>query len=93
MAQAIKEDSFVPFEKFRYSMAYLDSSEEASLAYAQVSSMIHFLDKKAGRDAFPKLMDRVAQGEDPMISVAKLAGYQSFEAFRKGWIGLFEPYR
>ena len=87
LAQAIKEDSFVPFEKFRYSMAYLDSSEEASLAYAQVSSMIHFLDKKAGRDAFPKLMDRVAQGEDPMMSVAKLAGYKSFDAFRKGWIG------
>ena len=38
-------------------------------------------------------MDRVAQGEDPMISVAKLAGYQFLEAFRKGLdCVLFEPY-
>ena len=36
-------------------------------------------------------MDRGAQGEDPPVSVAKLAGYH-LEAFRKGWIRLFEPY-
>ena len=86
LAQAIKNDAFVPFEKFRYSMAYLDSTEEASLAYAQVSSMVHFLDKTAGRDIFIKLMDRLAIGEDAMEAVSKLAGYQDFEDFRKAWV-------
>ena len=66
-------------------MAYLDSAEEASLAYAQVSSMVHFLREKRGLDAFPTLLSRVQQEEDPMFVMADLAGYASFEDFRAGW--------
>ncbi|MAA77835.1 MAG: hypothetical protein CL916_01140 [Deltaproteobacteria bacterium] len=85
LAKAIQDDSFVPFEKFRYSMAYLDSSEEASLAYAQVSSMVQFLREKRGLDSFPLLLSRVQQEEDSMFVMADLAGYSSFEDFRTGW--------
>lgn len=85
LAKALQDGSFVPFEKFRYSMAYLDSAEEASLAYAQVSSMVHFLREKRGLDAFPTLLSRVQQEEDPMFVMADLAGYASFEDFRAGW--------
>ena len=85
LARALQEDGFVPFEKFRYSMAYLDSSEEASLAYAQVSSMVHFLQEKQGLKAFPILLSRVQQEEDPMYVMADLAGFSSFEDFRVGW--------
>ena len=67
-------------------MAYLDSTEEASLAYAQVSSMVHFLDKTAGRGVFVKLMERLAMGEDAMEAVSKLAGHNDFENFRKAWV-------
>ena len=42
LAQALV-DAFVPFEKFRLSMAYLDGGEEAALAYAQVSTMVDFM--------------------------------------------------
>jgi tetratricopeptide (TPR) repeat protein len=85
LAKAIQDDSFVPFEKFRYSMAYLDSSEEAALAYAQVSSMVHYLHTKRGGEVFPTLLSRVQQEEDPMFVMADLAGYSSFEEFRGGW--------
>ena len=85
LAKALRTDGFVPFEKFRYSMAYLDSSEEAALAYAQVSSMVHFLKEKKGLEIFPTLLSRVQQGEDPMFIMADLAGYSSFDSFRDAW--------
>ena len=85
LAKALRTDSFVPFEKFRYSMAYLDSSEEAALAYAQVSSMVHFVQEKKGVQVFPILLSRVQQDEDPMYVLADLAGYSSFDSFRDAW--------
>jgi tetratricopeptide (TPR) repeat protein len=85
LAKALREDAFVPFEKFRYSMAYLDSSEEAALAFAQVASMMDFLSHKAGDDAFPKLMLLVRSGRPSEESVAELAGFGDFAAFRAGW--------
>ncbi|MEC7985990.1 MAG: DUF1570 domain-containing protein, partial [Myxococcota bacterium] len=85
LAKAIRDDAFVPFEKFRYSMAYLDSGEEAALAYAQVSTMVHFLQTKRGEEVFPIMMGRLRAQEDPMELMASLAGYSDFETFRSNW--------
>jgi tetratricopeptide (TPR) repeat protein len=85
LAKALGSGGFVPFEKFERSMAYLDSGEEAALAFAQVETMIrHFL-SRAGDDALPALMDRVRAGEDPGSALASLAGYPGFPAFQDGW--------
>lgn len=85
LATAVKDDSFVPFEKFARSMAYLDSGDEAALAFAQVATMVSFLQKKAGDEVFPKLMDRLAAGEEAEQAVANLAGYGSFYEFKSDW--------
>ena len=85
LATAVKEDTFVPFEKFARSMAYLDSGDEAALAFAQVATMVAFLQEKAGDDVFPKLMDRLAKGEESEVAVANLAGYGSFYEFKSDW--------
>jgi tetratricopeptide (TPR) repeat protein len=87
LAIAVKDDSFVPFEKFARSMAYLDSGDEAALAFAQVATMVAFLQKKAGDQAFPILMDRLAKGETAEEAVASLAGYDSFYNFKSDWKG------
>ena len=60
------------------------------LAYAQVSSMVSFSVKRAVLDAFPTLLSRVQQEEDPMFVMADLAGYTSFEDFRRDWKAVFE---
>jgi hypothetical protein len=85
LAEALHTDSFVPFEKFRQSMAYLDSGEEAALAFAQVATMVHFLLERGTDAALVELMDRIRSGEAAESVVADLAGYPDFPAFREGW--------
>lgn len=85
LAQAIRNDAFVPFEKFQRSMAYLDSGEEAALAFAQVATMVHFLLDRAGDEALPSLMDRIRDGQPSEEAVATLAGFDDFDAFREAW--------
>lgn len=85
LAKAVRDDKFVPFEKFARSMAYLDSGEEAALAFAQVATLVQFLLERAGQERLPDLMDRVRSGEDAMATVADLAGYEDFHEFRAAW--------
>ncbi|MFT4976538.1 MAG: tetratricopeptide (TPR) repeat protein, partial [Myxococcota bacterium] len=85
LAGAIRDDAFVPFEKFQRSMAYLDSGEEAALAFAQVATMVHFLLDRAGDEVLPRLMDRIRDGQPSEEAVAELAGFESFAEFRVGW--------
>lgn len=85
LAKAVAQDAFVPFEKFARSMAYLDSSEEAALAFAQVSTMVQFLLEQAGTEALPQLMERVRDGEEAMAVTADLAGFDDWGAFQAGW--------
>ena len=51
LADALKNETLLPLAKMHPSMAFLSSPEEASLAYAQVSTMIVYLRKKEGPTA------------------------------------------
>ena len=62
LAQAVRSEQFVPFQKFARSMAYLDSGDEAALAFAQVATMMQYLSERAGMDVFPELMDLLSMG-------------------------------
>ena len=85
LAEALHTNQFVPFEKFQQSMAYLDSGQEAALAFAQVATMVHFLLERGGDEALIELMDRIRSGEATEDVVADLAGFEDFDAFREGW--------
>lgn len=86
LARALRDDAFVPFEKFRYSMAYLDSGEEAALAFAQVGTMILFLVESKGIGVLPGLLDAVREGQTADQAVAEVAGFADFESFREAWL-------
>jgi hypothetical protein len=85
LADAVENDTFVPMEKFARSMAYLDSSEEAALAFAQVSTMVQFLLERAGPGSLSGVMDRIGAGEEAKAVVADTAGFPDFVAFEIGW--------
>ncbi|NOY25470.1 MAG: hypothetical protein GXP62_06310 [Oligoflexia bacterium] len=85
LAHALRDDSFVPFKKFQYSMAYLDSGEEAALAFAQVSTMVHFLVQKQGVAVLPGLLDAVGDGQTAQQAVANAAGFDDFDQFTAAW--------
>ncbi len=86
LAKAISMGEFVPTEKFKHSMAYLDSGEEAALAFAQVATMIGFVVDKGGEGTLPGMLAEIREGKDPSKAVAKAAGFSSFDAFRDGWM-------
>jgi hypothetical protein len=85
LAAALHTGEFVPFEKFKQSMAYLDSGEEAALAFAQVATMVHFLLERGTDAVLVDLMDRIRSGEATEDVVADLAGYADFDTFKVGW--------
>jgi tetratricopeptide (TPR) repeat protein len=85
LAEALQTGEFVPFEKFARSMAYLDSGQEAALAYAQVATMVDFMVHEAGKEALVTMLDRIRTGERTEVVVSSLAGFQSFEDFQTGW--------
>jgi len=86
LAEALRTNSFVPFEKFRYSMAYLDSGEEAALAFAQVGTMVQFLVESKGIGVLPGLLDAIREGQTADQAFAEVAGFADFDLFRAAWL-------
>jgi len=72
-----------PLDKLGPSIAMLPDAEQASVAYAEVSSFIKYFANEVGEDALPKLVERVkaAEGDDPAntalhdVSGLDLAGW------------------
>ena len=64
LAEAIATDGFVPFEKFRRSMAYLDSSRRRPWPSPRCPRWWASCWRMPA-EALPDLMDRVRDGEDP----------------------------
>ena len=85
LADAIQSGHFVPFEKFRLSLAYLDSGEEAALAFSQVATMVGYLVSEGGDAALRVVLDDVRRGDDPRKAVAKAAGHATWDSFTTGW--------
>ncbi|MEC9389168.1 MAG: hypothetical protein VX944_03770 [Myxococcota bacterium] len=82
---ALENNAFVPFEKFKHSMAYLDSGDEAALAFAQVATLVQHVLERAGDGVLAVAMDRIRDGEAAEPVMASLAGYPDFDALMAGW--------
>ncbi len=84
LARALASDSLVPLERMHPSMAFLDSADEAALAFAQVSTMMQHLHRTAGPDAVSRVLDRVRDGKDALEAVSEVAG-MSPDQFMASW--------
>jgi tetratricopeptide (TPR) repeat protein len=85
LAEALQDDSFVPLEKMHPSIAFLPSAREAALAYAQVSTMMVYLEQVAGRDAVSRVLDKVRDGATAEQAVADVGAGGDMDAFLAGW--------
>lgn len=85
MRTALETDGFVPFEKFKHSMAYLDSGDEAALAFAQVATLVQHVLERGGVGVLPVAMDRIRDGESAETVMASLGGYTDFDELMAGW--------
>lgn len=85
LAGALKSDGWVTFEQMHPSMAFLPSPELAGLAYAQVASMMAFLQEQTDPKVLARVIERVGEGEDAKAAVAAEANGGDFERFEREW--------
>jgi tetratricopeptide (TPR) repeat protein len=64
-ALGIERGLGVAIDKMGPSIAMLPSAEQASIAFAEVSSFIRYWAREAGDDALPQLVLRLAKADDP----------------------------
>lgn len=85
LAEALRTDEWVTFEQMHPSMAYLPSADMASLAYAQVATMMEYLRVSTDDQVLSRVIERVAQGQDARDAVAAEANGGDFQAFEDDW--------
>ena len=85
LADALANDTLVPLARMHPSMAFLDSGEQASLAFAQVSTMVQYLRQVAGNDAVSRVLDLVRDDRDALQAVADVGAAGDVAAFMAGW--------
>ena len=84
LAKAIAADSLISFEAMSPSMAKLPSQEATATAFAEVFTVIAFLNERHGRDVAAPLVDAMRRGQSDRDAVAALAG-MPFDRFSRAW--------
>lgn len=64
LAAAVKENKLISFQQMNPSLVKLNSQEEVSLAFAEVSWAIKFLIKAKGREILPQLLLNLAKSNN-----------------------------
>ena len=86
LAKALELDSLISFEAMSPSMAKLPSQEATATAFAEVFTVIEYLNMRHNGDAAAVLVDAMAQGKSDREAVAEIAGV-SWDAFPRYWKG------
>ncbi len=84
LAAALKEDALISFEDMSPSMAKLPSQRATGTAFAEVFTVIEFLNKKRGNDVAAELVTLMGQGKNDKAAVAEVAGV-SWAEFTPLW--------
>jgi hypothetical protein len=84
LQRAIVDDNLVTLDEMQPSIAMLPSQERATLAYAEVETMLAFLLDQRGDAGLTALIDRVTDGERAEIALG-LAWGGEFDEFFQAW--------
>ncbi|TNF30250.1 MAG: tetratricopeptide repeat protein [Deltaproteobacteria bacterium] len=84
LAKAIADDKLITFEEMSPSMAKLPSQEATATAFAEVFTVIEFLNKRHGADVAAPLVASMAGGESDRDAVSAVAG-MPFDRFGRAW--------
>ena len=80
----LKTNDLITFEQMHPSMAKLPSQEDAAVAFAEVFTVMEYLQKEVGEQAFEKLLDAVNEGLDARQAFAQTIG-KPFATFEREW--------
>ena len=84
LQKRVAEDTLITFAQMHPSMAKLPSQEDAAVAFAEVYTAMEYLRDRAGADAFRRLLDEIANGEEASTAFAKVLG-TTFREFELSW--------
>ncbi len=85
LADALAHDTLVPLERMHPSMAFLPSAQMAALAFAQVATMIQYLEQTSGPEATKRVLVEVRGGKDALQAVADVGAGGDVGKFMEGW--------
>lgn len=84
LKKRLKKNDLITFEQMHPSMAKLPSQEDAAVAFAEVFTVMEYLQQEVGADAFEKLLDAVNEGLDARQAFAQTIG-KPFPTFEREW--------
>jgi hypothetical protein len=76
-----------PLDKLGPSIAMLPNAEDATIAFAEVTSFVHFYVDSAGSEALPNLLRALKEGADPDGALSSVSG-----ADLKAWDSRWHAY-
>lgn len=85
LAGALQTGNWVSFEQMHPSMALLPTADMAGLAYAQVASLMAYLQHTTDPQALVRVIRLVREGVDARDAVARVANGGDFGAFEAAW--------
>ncbi|MBX2804001.1 MAG: redoxin domain-containing protein [Myxococcales bacterium] len=85
LAQAIRKDDLVTFEEMHPSLAKLPSAERASLAYAQLATLMQYCFERGGDGVLLRTLPAVGRGMDPKEALATAVGATDFDEMISEW--------
>ena len=74
LEKAVRDGGLITFEQMHPSMAKLPSQESAALAFAEVFTMIEFLNLRYGAGRLPKLLEHLSKSESLDSSLKVIYG-------------------
>ncbi len=89
LAKRIKSGKLITFKQMHPSMALLPSQEDAAVAFAEVYTVMEYLQQQVPDHPFKKLLDNINSQPDPKTAFAKTIG-EPFGVFEKKWMAYLE---
>lgn len=86
LAQAVAGDTLISFEEMSPSMAKLPSQEATATAFAEVFTVIEFLNRRHGGDVAAVLVAAMGAGRSDREAVSDVAGLP-WDRFERTWRG------
>ena len=74
LEDAVKDGGLITFEQMHPSMAKLPSQESAALAFAEVFTMIEFLNRRYGKERLPRLLSHLGKSNSLEASLKSIYG-------------------
>ena len=85
LSERIEADTLITFEQMHPSMAYLPTPEDASVAYAEVFTVMEYLVSRRGTGVIRDLLGHIRDGHGPFEAIEETVG-ESFAVFENNWM-------